>query len=140
MRGFLIFIAVVAAVFFGVGQTRGWLVGVVGNTPIFAYNTSASISGMRNALNSEEINFSVEGKVQKGTVVVEATYERPQSFQNQTQKALPERTLFTQEFRKGETITVNEVVKGGQGFYRVRLSFNKGSGRFKVTLPDAGTL
>lgn len=140
MRGFIIFLVIVAGIFFGVGETRGWLVGVVGNTPVFAYKTDGSISATRRLLNTDEFTFAVSGEVTKGSVIVYVTYERPQSFQNQSQRALAESIEYEQPFRKGEPINIEETVGKGQGVYKVRLDFTNGSGKFDVTLPSAGQL
>lgn len=140
MRGFIIFLVIVAGIFFGVGETRGWLVGVVGNTPIFAYKTDGSLSATRRLVNADEFTFGVNGEVQKGSVLVFVTYERPQSFQNQSQRSLPESVEYEQAFRKGETINIEETVGKGKGIYKVRLDFTNGSGKFDITLPSAGQL
>lgn len=140
MRGFIIFLVIVVGIFFGVGETRGWLVGVVGNTPIFAYKTDGSISGTRRLLNADEFVFSVGGEVTKGSVVVSVTYERPQSFQDQSKRALPERVEFEEAFREGEKINLQATVGKGAGVYKIRLNFSNGSGKFDVTLPNAGEL
>jgi hypothetical protein len=50
-----------------------------------------------------DMPIEVSGRVRRGTVTMQVTYERPASFQTGG-GALPERTVFEQTYRTGQTI------------------------------------
>ena len=139
MRDFLIFLVFCAVVFFGVGEWRGWYVGIPPQTPIFAYKTTSDASYMRRVSSAEGFPLQLSGKVKRGTLTVEGTYEKPSSFQ--TGKAGgPERAVFRQVYYKGDEIDLSQMLKRGQGIYRVKLTLEDASGTFRLDLPTSDQL
>lgn len=134
MRGFLVLVVVLATFFFGIGEYKGWMVGIPGQIPLMVYKSEATASAVRRTTNRQDMPFSLQGKVKNGTVRVEGYFKVPQSFQA-GKAAKPEKLVFEKEFSTGETISLNETLKNGQGEYRIVIKFNNTSGIFKVGLP-----
>ncbi|UCH26742.1 MAG: hypothetical protein JSV66_03590 [Trueperaceae bacterium] len=126
-------------VFFGVGEWRGWYLGVPAQTPMFIYKKDHVALATRRTINTEHLPFEVSGKVQRGNVKLEVLYELTASFQNRT-KGAPERSLFEQVYTKGQTIAINERFEAGKGIYRVRLTFSDATGLFSLKLPTSSQL
>lgn len=135
MRSIIVTLLITAGTLFVVGETQGLLLGVIGSTNIFAYNTDKSVSASRHAMNVKEFPFSVTGKVGAGTMVVTVSYARPPSFQDQTRSIIPEHTILRKTFREGQIIDMNESIHKGEGVYKIKLEFSKGTGRFTVMIP-----
>jgi hypothetical protein len=134
MRGFLMFVVFLGAVFFGVGEFKGWTLGIPSQTPIMAYKSEGSVGATRRTVNRQDFPFTVSGKVNAGKVRVEGYFEVPTSFQ--TGKAgKPEKLVFEEEFSKGQTINVSETLKNGQGQYRLKILFEDATGVFRVKVP-----
>jgi hypothetical protein len=134
MRGFLVFAIVLAAFFFGIGEWKGWMMGILGQVPVMVYKSEASATAVRRTVNRQDMPFSVQGTVKNGTVRVEGYFEVPKSFQS-GKAGKPEKLVFEEEFSKGETISLNETLKNGQGEYRIVIKFDNATGIFKVGLP-----
>ena len=127
-------IVILLIVFFGVGESIGWQLGVMSNTPVFVYK-STSKSMAKRFIEKDWLDLTVKGKVTQGTVTLEVTHELPESFQNPNRPVIPLSTVYSQKFEKGERINLDERVAGGIGEYKVKLLFEKASGTFRVNLP-----
>lgn len=139
MRDTLIFILFLVAVFVGVGEWRGWYVGVPGSTPVFVYKKDhRAVSEVRTVTRSD-MPIEVSGRVRRGSVTLQVSYERPASFQTGG-GALPERLVFEQTYRTGQTIAFREVLAEGRGVYRVTLTYADASGTFRLRFPRASEL
>jgi len=139
MRDIVIFLLLVAAVFIGIGEWRGWYLGVPGTTPVVVYKMDhRAVTDVRTVTRSD-MPIRMEGRVRQGTVTVEVTHERPASIQT-GEAALPERVLFEQTFGTGQRIALNEVFDAGRGIYRVRVTYAGVSGTFRFTLPRPSEL
>ena len=139
MRDFLIFLVFCAVVFFGLGEWRGWYVGIPPQTPVFAYKTTTDASYMRRVTSADGFPLILSGEVKRGTLTVEGTYEKPSSFQ--TGKAGgPERVVFRETYYKGEEVDLSQMLKRGQGVYRVKLTLEDASGTFRLKLPTGDQL
>lgn len=134
MRGLLVFLVVLAAFFFGIGEWKGWMVGIPGQIPIMVYKSEASVSAVRRTVNRQDLPFSVQGRVNNGTVQVQGYFKVPASFQN-NKAAQPEKMVFEKTFNKGEVISLSETLKNGQGEYRIIVKFDNATGVFKMGLP-----
>jgi hypothetical protein len=134
MRGFLGFIVFLAAIFFGVGEFKGWTVGIPSQTPLLIYKSDSWLGATRSTTNRQDFPFSVSGKVSSGKVRVEGYYELPTSFQS-GKAGKPEKLVFEKEFTQGETINISETLKNGQGKYRIKVLFEKATGIFRVKVP-----
>jgi hypothetical protein len=139
MRGFLILVVMLAAIFFGIGEWKGWMVGVPGQIPLMVYKSEATASAMRRTVNRQDLPFSIKGTVKSGTVKVEAYYGIPDSFQS-GKKGKPEKIIFEEVFSQGQSIDLSETLKNGQGEYRLRIIFDNATGIFNVKLPKGTEL
>jgi hypothetical protein len=111
MRDIVIFLLLVVAVFIGIGEWRGWYLGVPGTTPVVLYKMDhRAVTDVRTVTRSD-MPIRVEGRVRQGTLTVEVTYERPSSFQT-GEAALPERVLYEETFTRGQRVLLNEVFDG----------------------------
>jgi len=139
MRDIVIFLLLIVAVFIGIGEWRGWYLGVPGTTPVVVYKMDhRAVTDVRTVTRSD-MPIRMEGRVRQGTVTVEVTHERPASFQT-GEAALPERVLFEQTFGTGQRIAINEVFAAGRGIYRVRVVYADVSGTFRFTFPRPSEL
>ena len=139
MRDTLVFILILVAVFIGVGEWRGWYVGVPGSTPVFLYQKDhRAVTEVRTVTRSD-MPIEVSGRVRRGSVTLQVTYERPASFQTGG-GALPERTVFEQTYRTGQTIAYRETVAEGRGVYRVVMTYADASGTFRFRFPRPSEL
>jgi hypothetical protein len=134
MKGFLGFIVFLAAVFFGVGEFKGWTLGVPSQTPLLIYKSDSWLGATRRTVNRQDFPFSVSGKVSSGKVRVEGYYELPTSFQS-GKAGKPEKLVFEQEFSQGQSINISETLKNGQGQYRLKILFENATGMFRVKVP-----
>jgi hypothetical protein len=134
VRGFLMFAVFLGAVFFGVGEFRGWTVGIPSQTPILAYKSEGSVGATRRTVNRQDFPFTVSGKVNAGKVRVEGYFEVPTSFQS-GKAGKPEKLVFEEEFSKGQSINISETLKNGQGQYRLKILFQDATGVFRVKVP-----
>lgn len=134
MRGFLIFVVFMAAVFFGVGEFKGWTLGIPAQTPLLIYKSDSWLGATRRTVNRQDFPFSISGKVSSGKVKVEGYYELPASFQS-GKAGKPEKLVFEKEFTQGQTINISETLKNGGGQYRIKVLFEKATGVFRVNVP-----
>jgi hypothetical protein len=139
MRDLLVFCVVAAVVFFGVGEWRGWYLGIPSQTPIYVYKKSHDASATRRTINLDYLPLNVSGDVQDGSVTVAVYYERPFSYQT-SRAARPETRVFERSYTKGQRISLNQVVAEGQGIYRVLFEFQDATGFFRLKLPTAAEL
>jgi hypothetical protein len=139
MRDIVIFLLLIVAVFIGIGEWRGWYLGVPGTTPVVLYKMDhRAVTDVRTVTRSD-MPIRMEGRVRQGTVTVEVTHERPTSFQT-GEAALPERVLYEQTFGTGQRIAINDVFAAGRGIYRVRVTYADVSGTFRFTFPRPSEL
>lgn len=139
MRDLLVFLIFLGAVFFAVGEWRGWYLGVPSQTPVFVYKKDYVANASRRTINLDHLPFSVSGEVQSGTVTVAVYYERPVSYQRGT-SPLPEQKVFERSFGRGQRVALDQVLAEGTGIYRVQLQFEDATGLFRVGLPTASQL
>jgi hypothetical protein len=134
MRGLLMFVVFLAAVFFSVGEFKGWTVGIPAQTPLMVYKSDSWLGATRRTVNRQDFPFTVSGKVNAGKVRVEGYFEVPTSFQS-GKAGKPEKLVFEEEFSKGQTISISETLKNGQGQYRLKILFQDATGVFRVKVP-----
>lgn len=139
MRDFLVFCVVTGVLFFGVGEWRGWYLGIPSQTPMFVYKKDHVASATRRTINLREMPVRVTGSVQEGEVTVVVFHERPFSYQT-SQPAKPETKVFERKFSRGQRIAINESIDQGYGFYRVALEFEDATGYFSMKLPTNAEL
>ena len=136
MRALLQFALFLAAVFFIVGEfLGGWYLGVPPQTPIFLYKKTHTAVVERQTRIASEFPFSVSGSLRQGSVTVEASYERPSSFQDPGRRVLANRVYFSEIFGAGQPIAVSEVLERGEGVYRLVLTFTDASGTLRLDVP-----
>ena len=139
MRDLLVFCIVLGVVFFGVGEWRGWYLGIASQTPLYVYKKDFVAEATRRTINSDHLPLVVSGNVQQGNVTVAVYYERPFSYQTGRQP-LPESKVFERNYARGERIALDETLSEGQGIYRVQLQFDDSTGLFRIRLPTAAEL
>lgn len=139
MRDLLIFLAFVAAVFFVVGETIGWQLGVAGQTPVFVYKQDGEARAERRTIQGDGIPVNVSGQVRDGAVTVRVIYEDRGSFQARREGRPPD-TLYERTFTRGERIEIDDFVEEGSGEYAVELTFEGATGLFRVPMPNASEL
>ncbi len=139
MRDIVIFLLLVVAVFIGVGEWRGWYLGVPGTTPVMLYKMDHRAVTERRTVTRSDMPIGIQGRVRQGTVNVQVTYERPASFQTGA-AGEPERVLFEQSYRTGQRIALNQVFAEGSGVYRVRMTYADASGTFRFDFPRPSEL
>ncbi len=139
MRDILIFLLFIVAVFIGVGEWRGWYLGIPGTTPVLVYKMDHRAVVERRTISRTDMPIRMEGRVRQGTVTVQVTYERPPSIQTNAQP-LPERVVFEQVYRAGQRIVLNQTFDEGGGVYRIRVTYADASGNFTFTLPTSSQL
>lgn len=139
MRDLLGFILILAVIFFVVGETRGWYLGVPSQTPILVYKKDYSATTTRRTLMRTDMPVRFSGNVNRGTVTVSVTYERPESMQT-SREALPARTIFERTFTAGQRALVDELFTNGGGVYRVIVNYQDATGLFRMSLPGGQDL
>ena len=137
MRGLIQFAVFLAIVFFVVGEfLGGWYVGVPPQTAMYVYKKTTTATVTRRTLTSKEFPFSIEGRLDRGTLTVEGIFERPSSFQDGTIKPLAPKVYFTETFSEGERINISKVLKQGAGIYTLRFIYNDASGTVRIDVPS----
>jgi hypothetical protein len=139
MRGFLTFVILVVVVFFAVGETHGWYLGIPSHTPVFVYKMTATGQASRQAFTAEAIPVLVSGSVRHGSVEVKVIFQRPESVQK-NMPAGPQDTIFDRTYQTGDRIAIDQTFKAGQGDYTVVLQFNDATGLFRLRLPNENLL
>lgn len=139
MRDIVIFLLLVIAVVIGIGEWRGWVLGIPGTTPVVAYKVDdRTVHDIRTVTRSD-MPIGIEGRVRQGTLTVQITHERPASFQT-GEAALPERVVFEETYRTGQRVVVNQTFAEGRGIYRVRMTYADVSGTFRFRFPRPSEL
>ncbi len=139
MRGLIVWLVILTVVFFAVGETHGWYLGVPSHTPVFVYKMTASGRATRRAINVDAMPIQLHGKVRHGSLEVKVIFRQPQSFQNETQ-AGSARALLDHTYQAGEVVAIDQDFKGGKGDYTVELDFTDATGLFRLHLPDQNQL
>ncbi len=139
MRDLLGFLLVLAAIFFVVGELRGWYLGVPTQTPILVYKMDHVAETSRRTLMREDMPVGFSGLVRRGSVTVAVLYERPASFQTNAPGA-PEATVFERTYRVGERIALDEDFALGGGVYTVRVTYQDATGVFRLSMPGGSDL
>jgi hypothetical protein len=139
MRDIVIFLLVLTAVFIGVGEWRGWYLGVPGSTPVVVYKMDHRAAPEVRTVTRANMPIAMEGRVRRGTVTVQVTHERPVSFQTGG-AALPERVVFEQVYRAGQQVNLNQTFEEGRGIYRVRVTYADVTGIFTFRWPPPSQL
>lgn len=106
---------------------------------MFLYKKTHTVSASRTTSTTDKLDLSLDGKVRDGTVVVEAFYEIPPSFQQGT-NAVAKRRIFDETYFQGEAIALDKSLRAGKGKYTVRITYEHASGLFRLELPDNNTL
>jgi hypothetical protein len=139
MRDIVLFLLFLGAVFIGVGEWRGWYLGVPGSTPVIVYKMDhRAVTDVRTVTRAD-MPIAMSGQVRRGTVTVQVTHERPVSFQTGGD-ALPERVVFEQVYRAGQRVTLNQTFAEGRGIYRVRVTYADVTGNFTFRWPPPSQL
>lgn len=139
MRDFLVFVAILAAIFFGIGEWQGWYLGVPGQTPVFVYKKDAAAFATRRTLTRNDLPYRVSGDLRRGRVTVEGYYQQAASFQTGA-AASPEQLVFRETFTAGQAVDLAGQMRRGTGVYRLRLVFEDATGLFRVELPKSSEL
>lgn len=139
MRDFLIFVALLAAAFFVIGETVGWQLGVAGQTPVYVYKKSGEAVAERRTIQRGEMPVRVSGRVRDGAVTVTVIYRDMGSFQS-NRPARGSDTLFEERFLAGQVINIERLASEGGGVYQVRLRFEDATGLFRVPMPNSAEL
>jgi hypothetical protein len=139
MRDLLGFLLVLAAVFFVVGELRGWYLGVPTQTPILLYKMDHVAETSRRTVMREDMPVGFSGLVRRGAVTVTVMHERPTSFQTGA-AGRPQTTVFERTYRTGEQIALNETFALGGGVYTVKVAYQDATGLFRLTMPGGPDL
>jgi len=139
MRGLIAWIVILTIVFFAVGETTGWYLGVPSHTPVFVYKKTASGEATRQTFNTDALPVRISGKVRRGSVEVKVIFQRPESFQSGAQ-AGPDDTMFDRTYQAGEVVAIDQSFKGGKGDYTVKLQFEDATGLFRLRVPAENEL
>jgi len=139
MRDLLGFLLVLAAIFFIVGEVRGWYLGVPTQTPILLYKKDFTAETSRRTVMRDDMPVSFSGQVRRGSVTVTVSYERPASFQSGQAGRAPVQ-LFERSYRQGERIALNEVFASGGGIYTVQVRYQDATGLFHLDMPGGTEL
>lgn len=139
MRGFLGFLLVLAIIFFAVGETRGWYIGIAGQTPILVYKKDHTATTSRRTTQRTDMPVRFSGEVRNGSVTLEVRYQQPSSFQTGA-AAGAETKLYEATFVKGQRIALDRVFEKGGGVYTVVMRYQDATGIFTLTLPTGTDL
>jgi hypothetical protein len=131
LLGFLVFLTII---FFVVGETVGWNVGVPGATPVGIYKRSGTITAERDTVRANGMDIGVSGRVRNGEVEVVIIYQDTGSFQS-NRPPEPAEVIFERTYRRGERIAIDELFDEGRGEYRVTLRFLDATGLFTIRFP-----
>lgn len=139
MRALLQFLGFCFIVFFVVGEFQGWYVGMATQTPMLVYKMDKAVEVTRDVLYEDQFDFDLRGKVNDGTVRVEAFFEIPPSFQAGTAGKAPKK-VFDEEFSTGQEIQLDKILKSGKGRYTVRILYEDVTGIFRMNASGQGRL
>lgn len=139
MRDFLLFLLFLAAIFFVVGEWRGWHLGIPSQTPVMVYKSTSATRATRRTINTDHMPVRVSGRVRAGELTVRVIYTDMGSFQNSTAGRAPDE-IFEETYRAGQMVTLNEVFDEGRGQYQIVMEFRDATGVFGVDLPTSSQL
>jgi len=139
MRGFLIFLVLLVIVFFAVGETHGWYLGLPSHTPVFVYKMTARGQATRQTFNADALPVRLTGSVRHGNVEITVIFQKPESIQSNKQ-AGPQDTIFDRTYQAGDRIAIDQSFKSGKGDYTIVLQFNDATGLFRLRLPNENQL
>ena len=139
MRDFLGFLLILAIVFFAVGETRGWYLGVPSQTPILLYKKDHVAETTRRTLMRDDMPVRFRGEVRRGSVAVEVWHQRTSSFQT-NQPAGADTRLFEQTYRQGDVIGIDRLFEAGGGVYRIVMRYTDATGLFRLEVPGGQDL
>ena len=134
MRGLLTFLIILAVVFFAVGETRGWYLGVPTQTPVFVYKKDHAADTSRRTVTRTDMPVTFRGEVRRGSVSLQVRYQRPSSFQT-GQGAGAEQVVFEQTWHQGQRIAFDRLFERGGGVYTVTVTYRDATGLFRLTMP-----
>lgn len=139
MRDTIIFLLILTAVFFAIGEWRGWYVGIPNQTPIFTYKTDHVATTSIRTVTRNDMPIGFEGRVRNGSVRVQVFFEAPVSFQTGA-AAVPRREIFDQTFQRGQRVTLDQTFTEGGGIYTIVATYREASGTFRISYPVSSQL
>jgi hypothetical protein len=139
MRPLLQFLGFCFIVFFIVGEWQGWYVGYPPSSPMLLYKMDREVSIRRDVKLEDDFSFDLRGRVRDGSVLVEAYFEVPSSFQQGT-KGKSAKKVYDAAFSRGEVIDLSKILKSGQGRYTIRIMYQDATGVFRLNASGEGLL
>lgn len=139
MRDLIIFVLILAGIFFAVGEWRGWYLGIPNQTPVLVYKNDHYARTPIRTVTRSDMPIEISGQVRHGSVRVQVMFESPASFQTGA-AAVPERIVFDQTYARGQRVAVNQVFSEGRGIYTIVMTYDDASGTFRFTYPPASQL
>ena len=133
MRDNIIGLVVLIGVFFGIGEWRGWNIGLAGHTPIFVYKKVAQTRVVRRVRVEKSLPFHLNGQVKNGDLTVKGYFKTAANFETNAREG-KEKLLFKQQFLKGQNINLDKVLKAGKGVYVIELDFHETTGLFNLKI------
>jgi hypothetical protein len=138
MRDIVIFLLLIVAVFIGIGEWRGWYLGVPGTHARRRVQDGPPRGHRRPHRHPLRHADPHGGSRAPWTVTVEVTHERPASFQ--TGEARSRSASCTSRPSARARGSRSDVFEAGRGIYRVRVTYADVSGTFRFTLPAPSEL
>ena len=139
MRDLIIFLLILTAIFFAVGEWRGWYLGIPNQTPVFVYKNDHVATTTIRTVTRRDMPISFTGQVRHGSVRVQVFFEAPVSFQTGA-AAVPRREIFDQTFQRGQRATLDQTFTEGGGIYTIVATYNEASGTFRISHPVSSQL
>lgn len=139
MRDLIIFVLILVAVFIGIGEWRGWYLGIPNQTPIFVYKNDHVATTSIRTVTRNDMPIAFSGQVGRGSVRVQVFHEAPASFQTGA-AAVPRREIFDETFQRGQRITLDETFREGGGIYTIVATYRDASGTFRISYPVSSQL
>lgn len=139
MRGLLTFLVLLAIVFFAVGETAGWYLGLPGQTPVLVYKKERVTEVSVRTVNRSDMPLTFTGDVKRGSVNLEVRYQRPSSFQT-GQAAGAQQVIHQERYTAGQRINFDRRFSMGGGIYTVVLAYHDATGIFQLRHPRGSEL
>jgi len=139
MRDTVIFLLILAGIVIGIGEWRGWYVGIPNQTPILVYKNDHVATTAIRTVTRRDMPIEVSGQVRHGSVRVQVHFESPASFQTGA-AAIPRRTIYDETFSRGQRLTLNQVFAEGGGIYTIVMTYQDASGTFRISYPVSSQL
>ncbi len=136
MRDNIIGLIVLTGVFFGIGEWRGWNIGLAGQTPIFVYKKVAQSRVVRRVRVEDSLPFHLNGQIKNGDLTVKGFFKTAANFETSAREG-KEKLLFKQNFVKGQKIDLEKVLRAGKGIYIIELDFHETTGLFNLKVKKA---